>query len=500
MNVLTHDKPALDSLQTDAVVVGITGSGDDLDVSSAAPLPEPTIEFLERSARSLRASAKAAKVTRVAGPAGLEAATVVLVGLGDDEPSTMTLRRAAGAATRALAADSSAVIALPHRDAADLAAIALGAHSGLYTFTAHKTQRDGDDDQPADLEVTIVSTREDAQDVVDRAEVLSRAVNWARDLVNTPPNVLYPQSFAEEVERVVGSSDAAITLRILDDADLAEGGYGGIVGVGQGSSRPPRIVAMDYAPDGAASKIALVGKGITFDTGGVCIKPANAMTTMKCDMGGAAAVAATVLAAAELALPVAVTGYLCLAENMPGSNAQRPGDVVTMRKGTTVEVINTDAEGRMVLADGMTMAVEDGAETIIDVATLTGAAMVALGPKVYAVMANDDGLSGDLLAAAKASDEPAWPLPLPEDLRSELDSTVADLKHKGDQWGGALTAGLFLKEFATTADGDPIPWAHLDIAGPAFNDGSASGDLPKGGTGVSVSSLVTWLETKGAAQ
>lgn len=500
MNVLTPGKPSLDSLQTDALVVGLTGSGDDLTVVSATPLPEPTVEFLKRAARSLRASSKVATVTRIAGPAGIEAATVVLVGLGDEEPTTTTLRRAAGAATRALAGHQSAVIALPHGGASDLAAIAQGALSGTYTFTAHKTKRDKDEDQPVDLDLSVISEVEDAPGIVARAEVLSRAVNWARDLVNTPPNVLYPQSFADEVERVVEGSSAPITLRVLDDSELIEGGFGGIVGVGQGSARPPRIVAMEYAPKGAKSKIALVGKGITFDTGGVCIKPAGSMTTMKSDMGGAAAVAATVLAAAELELPVAVTSYLCLAENMPGSNAQRPGDVVTMRKGTTVEVINTDAEGRMVLADGMTLAVEDGAETIIDVATLTGAAMVALGPKIYAVMANDEALSEQILAAAKASDEPAWPMPLPEELRDGLKSEVADLTHMGERWGGALTAGLFLKEFATTTDGEPIPWAHLDIAGPAFNEAGPAGDLPKGGTGVAVASLVALLEAKGAEQ
>jgi len=240
-----------------------------------------------------------------------------------------------------------------------------------------------------------------------------------------------------------------------------------------------------------------VGKGITFDSGGLCLKPPASMLTMKSDMAGAAAVAATVLAVAELRLPVAVTGYLALAENMPGSNAQRPGDVVTMRGGRTVEIIDTDAEGRMVLGDALALASEKYPDAIVDIATLTGAQVLSLGHRIAAVMANDEDLRGALQTAADSAGEQLWPMPLPEEMRPSLDSQVADLSHKGDRMGGMLTAGLFLREFVGSRRGDagaPIPWAHLDIAGPSFNDSGAYGYTPKGGTGYGVRTMLSLVE------
>jgi leucyl aminopeptidase len=236
--------------------------------------------------------------------------------------------------------------------------------------------------------------------------------------------------------------------------------------------------------------VALVGKGITFDSGGLNLKPSTGMVTMKCDMAGAAAVAATVFAAAELGVPVQVTGYLCLAENMPGGGAQRPSDVVTMRNGTTVEILDTDAEGRMVLGDGICLAGEGGPDAIVDIATLTGAQAVALGNRVAGVMANDDAFRARVCAAADAAGEAAWPMPLPKDLRAQLDSSVADIAHKGERWGGMLTAALFLQEFVP----EGTAWAHLDIAGPAFNEGSPWGYTPKGATGYGVATLLGLLE------
>ncbi|MFZ1485579.1 leucyl aminopeptidase, partial [Nostocoides sp.] len=334
---------------------------------------------------------------------------------------------------------------------------------------------------------------------VRHAVVVAEATAYARDLVNAPPNVLYPQSFAEAVEQRIAERGLPVEVVVHDERDLTRLGCGGIMGVGQGSARPPRIVEVHYRPaKPVGGQLALVGKGITFDTGGVCLKPAAAMLTMKCDMAGAAAVAAAVLAAAELKLPTAVSGYLCLAENMPGGNAQRPSDIVTMRSGLTVEIIDTDAEGRMVLADGITLAVEGGASAIIDVATLTGACVVALGTRVGGVMGTDDALKAAILASAGRTGEPMWPLPLPEELRSKLDSTVADLQHKGDQYGGALTAGLFLREFAKDADGTAIPWAHLDIAGPAYLTEPPFGHVVKGGTGFAVATLIDVAATWGA--
>jgi leucyl aminopeptidase len=324
-----------------------------------------------------------------------------------------------------------------------------------------------------------------------RAAVLADAKAYTRDLVNTPPNQLFPQSFADSVRQRASASKAKVTVKVLDEKALAKGGFGGIVGVGQGSVNPPRIVTLTWAPSRAAHSVALVGKGITFDSGGLCIKPPASMLTMKSDMAGAAAVAATVFAAAELGLPVSVTGYLCLAENMPSGSAQRPSDVVTMRDGTTVEIIDTDAEGRMVLGDGICLAGESSPDAIVDIATLTGAQMVALGARVAGVMANDDAFRERVCGAADTAGEAAWPMPLPQDLHAQLDSTTADIAHKGERWGGMLTAALFLKEFVT----EGTPWAHVDIAGPSFNEGSAWGYTPKGGTGYGVGTLLALVES-----
>ncbi|WP_277455476.1 leucyl aminopeptidase [Janibacter sp. DB-40] len=478
-----------------SLVIGVVGSGDEVAVRASSALPKTAAKHLDAVLPSLSVDAKVASTTVVPAVPGLKADAVVLVGLGKDtaadggRPGSDSLRRAAGAAVRT-AGKGSVAIALPHDDAAELAAIAEGAASGAYTFTAHKST----EDEQADREITVFSDldrKASPKDVIEHATTVSRNVSWARDLVNTAPNLLYPQSFAETVQQVAKASPGKLTVKVLDEKALADGGFGGITGVGQGSTRPPRIVTLSYAPRSKkVPHVALVGKGITFDTGGVCLKPSAGMLTMKSDMAGAAAVAATVVAAAELGLPVAVTGYLCLAENMPGANAQRPSDVVTMRNGTTVEILDTDAEGRMVLADGMCLAAESGPDQILDVATLTGACVVALGPKIFGVMGNDDTVRQSITSAAERADEPSWPLPLPTDLRPTLDSAVADIAHKGDRMGGALTAGLFLQEFAKDAKGNTIPWAHLDIAGPSFNEGSPWGHVPKGGTGVAVGTLL----------
>ncbi|MEN3121556.1 leucyl aminopeptidase [Janibacter sp. LM] len=495
MPSLIHGSRSFSAWSGRTLVLGVTGVGD-ATVVAAADLPRATAKHLAGVVPVLEVSTKVGDTTTLAAVPGVSADKVVLVGLGEGEGGSDPLRRAAGAAVRA-AGKGSVALSLPHTDEAGLAAIAEGAFSGAYAFTAHKSAAPTAEDR----EITVFSglgRKDSPKDVIARAETVARNVAWARDLVNTAPNLLYPQSFTEQVQQVAKASSGKLTVEVLDDEALVAGGFGGIVGVGQGSSRPPRIVTLSYAPRSKkVPHVALVGKGITFDTGGVCIKPSAGMTTMKSDMAGAAAVAATVVAAAELGLPIAVTGYLCLAENMPGGNAQRPGDVVTMRNGTTVEIIDTDAEGRMVLADGMALAAESGPDQILDVATLTGACVVALGPKIFGVMGNDDALRTAITVASERADEASWPLPLPADLRSGLDSAVADIAHKGDRWGGALTAGLFLQEFAKDSSGEQIPWAHLDIAGPSFNEGAPWGHVPKGGTGVAVGTLLEHLTSLG---
>jgi leucyl aminopeptidase len=313
--------------------------------------------------------------------------------------------------------------------------------------------------------------------------------------VNTPPNLLYPESFAAVVSEESKNFDVKVT--VLDEKALRSGKFGGILAVGQGSSRGPRMVKVEYAPRKASKHLALVGKGITFDTGGISIKPAASMVGMKYDMTGAATVYQAILAIAALKLPIKVTSFLCLAENMPSGTAIRPNDVITIRNGKTVEVLNTDAEGRLVLADGLSAASELRPDLIVDVATLTGAARVALGDRYSALMGTSDAVS-TLEASAFDAGELVWHMPLPAELRAKLETDVADLANAkiGSTAGGMLLAGVFLKEFVGTGNaGDkPQAWAHLDIAGTANNESAAYGYTPKGATGVMVRTLVSVAE------
>jgi len=504
----TTDPPA--TVTADALVVASAPDAAGPDGGTAVlvdghGLPAEAAAHIGSALRAVRASGKADEVVKLPGVGGLRAPLVVVAGLGALERGTTayrpeTLRRAAGAAVRELAGLGTVALAFPMAAEQDLAAIAEGALLGAYRFAGlHRSRRDAAEPSRsapvAAVQVLVATGGEQPDAVVRRASALATAHEWARDLVNTPPNLLYPESFAQAVvDRAQGTP---VEVTVLDELALAEGGFGGTVGVGRGSHRPPRLVTVTYAPEGARATLALVGKGITFDSGGLDIKPAAGMLTMKCDMAGAAAVAATVLAAAELDLPVAVTGYLCMAENMPGGGAQRPSDVVTMRGGTTVEILDTDAEGRMVLADGIALASEQSPDAIVDIATLTGHQVTALGTRIGAVMAGQDRFRDRVRDAADACGEPFWPMPLPRELRTQLDSPVADLAHKGERMAGMLTAGLFLQEFVgDLPDGaGPIPWAHLDIAGPAWNDSGAHGYTPKGGTGFGIRTMLTLAES-----
>jgi leucyl aminopeptidase len=500
--VSVSDRPAHD-LKVDALVLGTVAVDGTATLAAGHGLPKEAATQISDSLSALGATGAADEVVKLTAIPGVRAPVVVLAGLGEGDGSSPSfpaelLRRTAGSALRSVTAGTVAV-ALPASDSVATAAVAEGAALGAYRYAGVRGSAangaKGGKAKPdkAISAVTVVCPKartKDVKAVATRAAVLADAKAYARDLVNTPPNQLFPQSFADSVKKRASASSAKVTVRVMDEAALAKGGFGGIVGVGQGSVNPPRIVTLTWAPAKAMKSIALVGKGITFDSGGLCIKPPASMLTMKSDMAGAAAVAAAVFAVAELGLPVAVTGYLCLAENMPSGAAQRPGDVVTMRDGTTVEVIDTDAEGRMVLGDGICLAGEKKPDAIVDVATLTGAQMVALGARLAGIMANDDGFRDTVRAAADRAGEAAWPMPLPKDLRSQLESTVADLAHKGERWGGMLTAALFLQEFVP----DGIPWAHIDIAGPSFNEGGPWGYTPKGATGYGVATLLALAE------
>ncbi|KGN41111.1 leucyl aminopeptidase [Knoellia aerolata] len=501
LNLTTRDAA---NLKVDALVVGSVSTDAGARLAEGHGLPAAAAKHLAAVLTDLEAKGKPGEVARVVAVPGVTATAVVVTGLGAEGDVTAdVLRAAAGTALRSVSTKKSVALALPAADEAALAAVADGAYAGCYSFdaastkvstTARKPTAAPKTSGPAITVVSTVGQGKSAKAAVARAAVIGAGRDLARDLVNTPPNLLTPQAFVDRVKAVVAASSGKVTVSVLDEKALAMGGFGGIVGVGQGSANPPRIVTMTYSPgrarSGKAPSVALVGKGITFDSGGLCIKPAAGMLTMKSDMAGAAAVAAAVVAAAELGGPVAVTGYLCLAENMPSGTAQRPGDVVTMRNGTTVEIIDTDAEGRMVLGDGICLASEARPDAIVDIATLTGAQMVALGSKVAGVMGNDDDFRARVVDAGGAEGEDSWPMPLPRELRAGLDSVVADLAHKADRWGGMLTAGLFLQEFV----GEGIPWAHVDIAGPSFNEKGADGVAPKGGTGYGVATLVRLIE------
>ncbi|WP_404348790.1 leucyl aminopeptidase [Phycicoccus jejuensis] len=489
-------------LPVDALVVGSVRTPDGADLAAGHGLPRKAVVHLQAVLADLEATGKAEEVHRVVAVPGVKATSVVVTGLGEGTTRRTAfehtvLREAAASALRSVRGKKAVGVALPTPDAESLSAVADGAFAGCYVYdkAAPLPARKG---RPAATPVTgpkivVVSglgQGKAAKDAVARAGVLGAARDWARDLVNMPPNLLYPQSFADAVKKRAAESSAKITVSVLDEKALVKGGFGGITGVGQGSSNPPRIVTMSWSPSNAKGSVALVGKGITFDTGGLNLKPSTGMVTMKCDMAGAAAVAATVLAAAETGVPVAVTGYLCLAENMPSGTAQRPSDVVVMRNGTSVEILDTDAEGRMVLGDGICLAAEKTPDWIVDIATLTGAQMIALGDDTAGVMGNDDAFRAKVVAAADAAGEGAWPMPLPAALRAKLDTPTADIAHKGDRAGGMLTAAKFLEEFVP----EGMTWAHVDIAGPAFNEKGPKGRNPKGGTGFGVSTLLGLVE------
>ena len=461
MIALTSKDPA--KLPVDALVVATAPKDGGVEIVGTDWLPGELRSALVRDAGALGVTGKADEVRRV--PAtGLKAKVLVLVGLGTGPVTAERLRRAAGAATRELAGVGSVA---------------------RYRATDAATA------PVASIEVVTTKAKDAAATQgVARAEVLAAAVHATRDLVNAAPNHLYPEAFTEAA-RAAAKGVKGVRITVLDEKALAAGGYGGLVGVGQGSPRPPRLVKVAYSPARAKAKVALVGKGITFDSGGISIKPSGSMETMKSDMAGAAAVLHTVLAAAQLGVPASVTGWLCLAENMPSGTAQRPSDVVTIRGGKTVEVLNTDAEGRLVMADGLVAATEEKPDVVIDIATLTGAQVVALGDRVGAVMGTDD-VRAELVAAADRSGEQAWPMPLPDELKANLSSRVADLANvAGNRDAGMLVAGTFLKEFAGST-----PWAHYDIAGPAFNERGEHDYTPKGGTGFGVRTLLAFVESR----
>jgi leucyl aminopeptidase len=479
-------------IRADAAVVGLRSTADGPRlVSGYEPIDSALGGRLYDAVRALGATGKIDEVLKVPTLGLADFPLVVTTGLGDvgeddmvgngdpaNDRAAEAARRAAGAALRTLTGQRRVHIAI---DGAP-GALVEGALLGAYAFSGYKSA-------PAKhaLRAITITAPGTAKAAVRRAIVVAEAVALTRDLVNTPPNDLYPETFAKQAAELAAARE--LTVEVLDEKALKRGKFGGILGVGQGSVRPPRLVRISYRPAKAKAHLALVGKGITFDSGGLNLKTAN-MAWMKSDMGGAAAVIASIIGIAALKLPVAVTATVPMAENMPSGSSYRPSDILRMYNGSTVEVGDTDAEGRLVLADAITRAAEDQPDYLIEASTLTGAQLVALGPRVIGAM-GDEAWRDQVVAAATAAGEGIWAMPLPEEMRAGLDSPVADIVNvPGERFGGMLVAGRFLKEFVPAG----LPWVHLDIAGPAYNQGAPRDYTPKGGTGAGVRTLIAAAE------
>jgi len=476
-------------LDVDVLVVGLASSGEGSQIATSGLTAELADALLD-AATAVGADSDRNSTCRIPAPPGFACTSIVLTGLGAGTPSANDLREVAGYAAQSIQKVSRVAYALPTTTSDDVLAVAEGALIGSHRI--QKTQVLGE--TAASLQTITVFGQASPTDL-NLARIRAEAIWRVRDLVALPPNVLQPQSFVERVSAMASSLD--ISIEVLDEAALRDQGYGGLTAVGQGSTNPPRMMILRWSPPSATRHIALVGKGITFDSGGLSLKPANSMVGMKYDMTGAAVVSAVVLASAASATSTAVTAWVCLAENMPSGSASRPNDVITIKNGTTVEILNTDAEGRLVLADGLSAASVENPDLIIDVATLTGAARVALGER-YAGLMGSEGAVSEVQEAAKNAGELVWPMPLPEELRSLLKTDVADIANAkpGNTLGGMLVGGLFLREFiGVDSDGNRLPWAHLDIAGPAENSSGPWGYTPKGPTGALTRTL---LEIVGA--
>ena len=462
------DSPnALDS--GDILVVGLQKT-DTGPVVHAPGLDKDTREALTLLATAIDADGSLDSAWRQGPPPSLHVRSVVFTGLGDEAITADRLRESAGYAALQISKGERVVFALAE-SGDELAAVVEGALLG-----SHRVQKPGKSADEARPTLAFLGSLDDAS--LSRAMVSTEAVWRVRDLVTMPPNLLNPVSFVDHITSLAGGS--GLEIEVLDEKKLLAEGMGGISAVGKGSQNPPRLMILRYRPASPSRHVALVGKGITFDSGGLSLKAPNAMVGMKYDMTGAAVMAAVTLAASALSSTTSITAYLCLAENMPSGSASRPNDVITIKGGKTVEILNTDAEGRLVMADGLALASELSPDLIIDIATLTGAARIALGERYAGLMGTPEGVAQVEASAARVG-ERVWGMPLPRELRSLLTSDVADIANAkpGEVLGGMLLAGVFLKEFV----GEGIPWAHLDIAGPAHNSSGAFGYTPKGASG-----------------
>ena len=478
--VLSHTTAQFPGSAADAAVLVVAALPDSADSLAGYPGLADTLA-------GIGFTGSAGSFARVYAP-DVTSLPFAVVGAGA-KPDAAAVRNAAGTALRTLTGFEHVALALGEGLEPFAAAAAEGAVLGGHKFDGYRTEK-------GKARATAVTLHAELDDEdAEYAQVIGDAVALIKDLVNVPAEWQSPAQLAQSAADSVADLD--VTVEILDEKALAEQGFGGILGVGQGSDRPPRLVRLDYSPADASRHIALVGKGITFDTGGLSLKPAASMVGMKFDMAGAATSLAAIRAIASLGLPVHVTAWLCITDNMPSGRALRPGDVIRILDGTTVEVQNTDAEGRLVLADGLVAASRENPDVIIDVATLTGAIVAALGHRHTGVFGDVETVSSFISATAQV-DEPAWHMPLPEYMEESLESPIADLQNAnmGDRMGGASYAGLFLRRFVgRTSDADDaprIPWVHLDIAGSGEHAGAPYGFTEKGPTGAMVRSIVAF--------
>lgn len=478
--VLSHTTAQFPGSAADAAVLVVAALPDSADSLAGYPGLADTLA-------GIGFTGSAGSFARVYAP-DVTSLPFAVVGAGA-KPDAAAVRNAAGTALRTLTGFEHVALALAEGLEPFAAAAAEGAVLGGHKFDGYRTEK-------GKARATAVTLHAELDDEdAEYAQVIGDAVALIKDLVNVPAEWQSPAQLAQSAADSVADLD--VTVEILDEKALAEQGFGGILGVGQGSDRPPRLVRLDYSPADASRHIALVGKGITFDTGGLSLKPAASMVGMKFDMAGAATSLAAIRAIASLGLPVHVTAWLCITDNMPSGRALRPGDVIRILDGTTVEVQNTDAEGRLVLADGLVAASRENPDVIIDVATLTGAIVAALGHRHTGVFGDVETVSSFISATAQV-DEPAWHMPLPEYMEESLESPIADLQNANisDRMGGASYAGLFLRRFVgRTSDADDaprIPWVHLDIAGSGEHAGAPYGFTEKGPTGAMVRSIVAF--------
>ncbi len=476
----------VEQLTCDALLVGAFSADGDVSLTESGSAIDRALEGrLKEHLQDNGYKAKVGEVVTIPSMGRLRAKTVAVVGLGNrDELGTRAIRRASGSAARRVV-DSPVVATAVHEalDGAEAVEAAIeGLLLGSYRFTRYKS-----DPHPSKIQRILFLRAEEP--AVERGRLLAEATGLARDLINEPAGALSPENLARTARDIADVN--GLECKIWEEDELADKGFGGILGVGQGSVNPPRLIELRYVPESPTSKVAILGKGVTFDSGGLSIKDAKNMETMKTDMSGGAAVIGAMSAIAKLAPSVEVLALVPATENMPGGRAIKPGDVIRHYGGRTSEVLNTDAEGRLILADAIAYACEQSPEAIVDVATLTGAMMVALGLKSSGLFSNDDSLAQEIEEAARSAGERVWRMPLYDDYRSDLDSEVADIKNTGSRWGGSIMAALFLRDFLS----NDVPWAHLDIAGPARAE-SDYDEVAKGGTGVTTRTLLRWIEMR----